>query len=88
MVPPTMAATAIRPTTTPTAMPTLLVPPLLFDDAADEPEAAADCVTTIVAPPLVTTDGVADVVPEPELDAELLSVVLGAVGTLAVRPVR
>jgi len=62
--PPAIAAMATRPTTTPAAMPALLGP-LDFDDesAADE-FAELLAVTTMVCPPTVTTDGLAEVVDE------------------------
>jgi len=55
MTPPIIAATARRPTTTPTATPTLLVPPL---EDFGSLSAVLDAVTTIVCPALVMTDAI------------------------------
>ena len=56
-----MQARPITPTTTPTAMPTLLLPPpddLLWSGEADaDADADAEAVTTMVSPGLVTTAG-------------------------------
>lgn len=56
--PPAMAAIATTPTTTPAAMPALLGP---VSPALDEAEA----VTTIVWPPIVTTDGADETLVDP-----------------------
>jgi len=89
--PPTIAATATIPTTTPAAMPALLGPPL-----DDDPEPVADAVgeplavTTIVCPPTVTTDGLAVVVCEGvlEVDDVLAEVVTALPTLLSSKPVR
>lgn len=85
--PPAIAAMAAIPTTTPAAMPALLGPPLddPLVDAVGEPLA----VTTMVCPPTVTTEGLAVVVDDGVLEAELAAVVVSALATLlSSRPVR
>lgn len=86
--PPIIAARPITPTTTPTAMATVFDPPP--DDLFCTGAAEADCVTTTVSAGfVVTVEGVAL---DPEVscvDDELaLVVLLGAVSTLPVNPVR
>jgi len=87
--PPAIAAMATIPTTTPAAMPALLGP-LDFDDesAADE-FAELLAVTTMVCPPTVTTDGLAEVVDEGEEDGPAEDVVSALEPPLTVpEPVR
>jgi len=63
---------ATIPTTTPAAMPALLGPPPDFDDPEDAAALAELlAVTTMVCPPTVTTDGLAEVVEEGVVTDEL-----------------
>ncbi len=63
--PPTRAKRTMTPTTTPTAIPTLLDPPLPSVDAWLVASAWPEAVMTIVSPALVMTEGCWDTVVEP-----------------------